>query len=452
MGYAPESIDAETPLTDLGLDSLQAARILAGVKSEFGIEVAARALLNQGTIANVAALLDEQATRPGTNASATATAAPPPTPTPTPTAPAAGQARGVLPRDAAERLVTQAWQSVSGDLGIGVCDRLDALAHRPHLAAALMEAISEQLQRPTPTLAKPTASSTLAEIANHVRPLLEEPIDGPVRVLEERGTQPPLFLIHPAGGSTAVYRTLVQRLGAQRPVYGLERLADCAEVRDQAAEYARLIRDTHPCGPWIVGGWSFGGLVGQEAARQLAEHGTVSSLILIDTVLPLPRPDLTREQEARDRFAAFAAYVEQVYGVPLPLPYQELAVLDDAMQIELVIKSLQQVIELPPAIVEHQRDSYLDLRSGERHEPRPYSGRTLLYRATELAPHTVRDRRYERDDETLGWDDFCADLTVKRVPGHHLSLLDPPAVDVLGSLLAADLNECERPRGDGAHA
>jgi polyketide synthase 13 len=438
MGYAPESIDADAPLTDLGLDSLQAARILSRMKSEFGVEIAARDLLNQGTIARVGALLEERAAPAETSRSVAA---------PTP-----GQARGVLPRDAAERLVAQAWRAVSGDLEIGVCDKLDALTERPELAAALVRTLGEQLQRPVPALASPAAQSTLADIANQVRPLLEEPVDGPIRVLQEHGTRTPLFLIHPAGGSTAVYRTLVQRLDADRPVYGLERLSEAPEVRDQAAQYARVIRSLHPSGPWAVGGWSFGGLVGQEAARLLAAHGNVSALILIDTVLPLPRPEVTREQEVRDRFAAFAEYVEQVYGAPLALPYDELAVLDDAMQIELVIKTLQQVVELPPAIVEHQRDSYLDLRSGERHEPRPYPGRTLLYRATELAPHTVRDRRYERDDERLGWEEFCPDLTVQRVPGHHLCLLDPPSVDVLGALLSADLRACESAAGEGAHA
>jgi polyketide synthase 13 len=92
-------------------------------------------------------------------------------------------------------------------------------------------------------------------------------------------------------------------------------------------------------------------------------------------------------------------------------------------------------------VLEHQRTSYLDLRSGERHRPGPYAGRTLLYRASEPAPHTVRDPRYERADATLGWDAHCTHLTVTPVPGHHLSLLDPPAVDTLARLLTRDLGE-----------
>jgi polyketide synthase 13 len=299
--------------------------------------------------------------------------------------------------------------------------------------------LGEYVGQPIASIDPADGAITISAIASQIRPLLESPGEGPVRVLRADGSRPPLFLIHPAGGSTAVYRTLVERLGPDQPCFGLERLPELTEVTEQAAEYARRIRELRPSGPWALGGWSYGGLVGQETARLLSAHGSISALILIDSVLPLPRPELSREQEARNRFAAFAAYVEQVYGTALALPYDELAVLDDTTQIELVIKTLQQSLDLPPAILEHQRDSYLDLRSGERHTPAPYPGRTLLYRATQPAPHTVRDERYERDDAALGWDAYCPDLTVRPVPGHHLSLLDPPVVDVLGELLGGDL-------------
>jgi acyl transferase domain-containing protein/thioesterase domain-containing protein len=425
MGYSPASLDADRPLTELGLDSLQASRILAGVRREFGVELPPRALLRQGTISKVAALLD------GQTAVACESEQQP------------KRARGVLPRDASERLVAQVWESITNAPAPGVDDELSDLIERPELVAELERRLGEQLGQPIAPISPAgpgPRSSTIADVATRVRGLLETPVDGPVRALQPGGSRPPLFLIHPAGGSTVVYRALVKRLGPDQPCFGLERLPEVSEVGEQAVEYARLIRAAHPTGPWAIGGWSYGGLVGQETARLLSAHGTVSALILIDSVLPLPRPGLSRAQEAHDRFAAFAAYVEEVYGSPLVLPYDELAVLDDAMQIELVVKTLQQAVELPVAVLDHQRDSYLDLRSGERHSPGRYVGRTLLYRATEPAPHTVRDTRYERDDATLGWDEYCPDLRVQHVPGHHLALLDPPVVDVLGALLDEDLH------------
>jgi phthiocerol/phenolphthiocerol synthesis type-I polyketide synthase A len=69
----------------------------------------------------------------------------------------------------------------------------------------------------------------------------------------------------------------------------------------------------------------------------------------------------------------------------------------------------------------------------------------VLYRATEPAPHTVRDPAYERDDDALGWDEVCPRLTVVPVAGHHLSLLDPPYVDEIAAHLRRVLASPEGP-------
>jgi polyketide synthase 13 len=320
---------------------------------------------------------------------------------------------------------------------------LDALAREPDLAEALAKALSEETNQPVgacDVFGPGGVAVSIAAIADRLRPLLDAPVEGALRVLRAQGSRPPLYLIHPAGGSSAVYLPLARRLDSEQPCFGLERLPDSTECAERAAHYAHLIRAKHPAGPWAVGGWSYGGLVAQETARLLQPHGKVNALILIDSVLPLPAPGFDRARETRRRFAAFAEYVHHTYGSELTLPYGELALLDDADQIDHVTEALKHAADLPAAVLEHQRTSYLDLRSGERHRPAPYPGRTVLYRATDPAPHTVADARYQRDDEALGWDEFCADLHVRRVPGHHLSLLDPPAVDVLARLLDSDLD------------
>lgn len=51
----------------------------------------------------------------------------------------------------------------------------------------------------------------------------------------------------------------------------------------------------------------------------------------------------------------------------------------------------------------------------------------------------MRDPAYERDDEALGWDEVCPRLTVVRVAGHHLSLLDPPHIDEIAAHLRRKL-------------
>ncbi|MFD6286180.1 beta-ketoacyl synthase N-terminal-like domain-containing protein [Streptomyces sp. NPDC060205] len=396
MGYAPDHLDPDTPLTNLGLDSLTAVRIRTALHHEFHTDVPPATLLKQGTLRAIATLL---------------TTAPPGAPE---------TARATAPigaRGTARATTTHPHPNAP----IGARGTARATTTHPHPNAPLG---ARGTARPAPTHPHPHP---------HPHPTT-------LRTFPHTGRATPLFLAHAAGGDATVYARLAASLDADRPLYGYDRQPEPDDVPARAAEFARRIRRTSADGPWAIGGWSYGGLVAQEAARLLAPQGQVTALILLDSVLPLPTP-LTPAEQALHHFQDFAAYVERTYGPALNLPYDELAELDDTARIDLVIKVLRDTVELPEAVLEHQRTSYLDLRSGERHRPGTYAGRTLLYRASEPAPHTVRDPRYEREDATLGWDAHCTDLTVVPLPGHHLSLLDPPVVDHLARLLTRDLRD-----------
>ncbi|WP_406129866.1 acyltransferase domain-containing protein [Streptomyces sp. NBC_00989] len=269
-------------------------------------------------------------------------------------------------------------------------------------------------------------AATVAELADRIGQLTGTP-----------SPLPPLFLFHAAGGTTDVYRALAERLGEERAVHGLDRIEDAPTVSEKARRYVEAITAAHPDGPCALAGWSFGGFVAQETARQLTAAGRdVELVVLIDSVRPLPQPDRAPADRIRAHLTGFAQHIADTYGVQLPLPYDELVALDDDHErIDRVLRTLRGAVRVPPAALEHQRASYLDLRIGEAHQPGRYEGRVVLYRATEPAPHTVRDPAYERDDDALGWDEVCPRLTVVPVTGHHLSLLDPPYVDEIAAHL-----------------
>jgi phthiocerol/phenolphthiocerol synthesis type-I polyketide synthase A len=288
---------------------------------------------------------------------------------------------------------------------------------------------------------------TVEQLADRIRHAL--PTASPLRTLRTlraSGSRPPLFLVHAAGGTTEVYRTLADRLGDDRPVYGLERIEEAGTVTEKARRYVEEITAVHPDGPCLLGGWSFGGFVAQESARQLTAAGREVGLVaLLDSVRPLPVPGRTPDDRIRAHFTGFARHVADTYGVRLELPYDELVAMgDDGERIDSVLRVLRESVDVPAAVLAHQRSSYLDLRIGEAHRPRAYDGPVVLYRATEPAPHTVRDPAYERDDEALGWDEVCPRLSVVRVGGHHLSLLDPPHVEEIAAHLRRELAEQTR--------
>ncbi|MFJ3670537.1 acyltransferase domain-containing protein [Streptomyces sp. NPDC090106] len=286
-------------------------------------------------------------------------------------------------------------------------------------------------------------AATVRDAADRVRRTLAAEENGPLRPLGPTGPGAPLFLVHAAGGTTDVYRPLAELLGDERPVYGLERLEEARTVEEKARRYAEAVTACRPDGPLLLGGWSFGGFVAQETARQLRAAGReVELVVLIDSVRPLSRPDVTPADRVRAHFTGFARHVADTYGVRLDLPYDELvATEDEQARIDVVLTALREAADVPAASLEHQRSSYLDLRIGEAHRPERYEGRVVLFRATEPAPHTVRDPAYERDDEALGWDEVCPRLTVVPVEGHHLSLLDPPHVDGIAARLRREAAE-----------
>jgi thioesterase domain-containing protein len=109
----------------------------------------------------------------------------------------------------------------------------------------------------------------------------------PILPIAARGSLPPLFCIHPAGGLSWCYANLAKHLGDERPLWGLQ--AHDAKARPEtlrtlSLEYLALIRTIQPAGPYHLLGWSFGGLMAHEIACRIREQGEgVAFLGLLDS-------------------------------------------------------------------------------------------------------------------------------------------------------------------------
>jgi thioesterase domain-containing protein len=107
--------------------------------------------------------------------------------------------------------------------------------------------------------------------------------------VQPHGSNPPLFWVH------GDYSDIVLRrhLPADQPVYGLLHQArDGTAARYQtvetiAAHYLEEIQTVQERGPYLLGGFSFGGTVAFEMAQQLTRRGEkVALLFLIDSRFP----------------------------------------------------------------------------------------------------------------------------------------------------------------------
>ncbi|TLP67330.1 acyltransferase domain-containing protein [Parasedimentitalea maritima] len=114
----------------------------------------------------------------------------------------------------------------------------------------------------------------------------------------------PFFLVAGMFGNVLNLRHLAQMVGRDRPVYGLQARGLIGDetphtrMKDAAHDYLDEIRQVQPDGPYLLGGYSGGGITAYEVGQQLQLSGEeVALLALLDTPLPI-RPSLNRRDKA----------------------------------------------------------------------------------------------------------------------------------------------------------
>ncbi len=260
-----------------------------------------------------------------------------------------------------------------------------------------------------------------------------------VVALQEEGAATPWFMVHPPGGIVVCYQALAQRLGLERPFYGIRSRGLHGEpdlparLEDMAAEYVAAVKEIQPRGPYLFGGWSAGGLVALEIAQQLQAQGeSILMLALLDTI-----PESTDDPNWADRPGieyGLDLSLEQLsrLGPDEQLPYLwqhalKLGLIESSLPLDLV----HQVIDDLKRVFHHHMvltDRYVLSR---------YPGRITLVRPSDSP--IAMSARHDR-----GWGSLAAGVDVHFVPGQHHSMVQEPHVEALARTLAT----CAPRRGE----
>jgi len=205
--------------------------------------------------------------------------------------PAAGY---VPPRTPVEESVATVWAEELGLPRVGIFEDFFELGGHSLMAARVLGRLGRLLDIELP-LATAFRARTVAALAELVSaPAAGDDLLVPVQPV---GGRPPLFALHPAGGEVLVYRELAAALGSDQPVIGVQSRAvrtgldEHPSVEAMAADYARAVRRHQPAGPYLLLGWSMGGVVAVSVAKALEEQGErVAFLGLVDSHLPADDP------------------------------------------------------------------------------------------------------------------------------------------------------------------
>jgi thioesterase domain-containing protein/acyl carrier protein len=347
-----------------------------------------------------------------------------------------GAGEAVAPRDELEATIAGIFCEVLGVPEVGVRDGFFELGGHSLLGVQLMSRLEKATGVRVP-LATLFGASTVERLAEEVR--LGGGEASLLVPMRPEGSRVPLFLVHPGGGNLMTYTWLLGRLDAEQPVYGLRsRGIEHGEkpnwtVEEMARDYLSAIRGARPSGPYRLGGWSLGGVIAFEMARQLEAAGeTVDRLVLIDSHSPrLVDPDGAMP---RDEFRMVRNFAEDL-GVPrdlLPLPEGEPSAGAEIAYLDEVLKAARAAGLLPKGLdLARMQDLYgifrINLQAMHEYRPGDFGGRITLLRPREraLVKRLFRGR-------TLGWERVArGGVEVKTVPGGHHTMLREPNVETL---------------------
>jgi thioesterase domain-containing protein len=184
----------------------------------------------------------------------------------------------------------------------------------------------------------------------------------------------------------------------------LETGGETASLGDLAARHAEAILGVQPRGPYLLGGWSFGGVVAWETARRLEDLGhEVGLLVLIDS---RPHDPHTPASPGLDDTA-----LDTLLGT-------------EARAGEEGLPGLRALVR-----------AHLHALRGYRSEP--VACPVTLFLAADRQRETAADR-------AALWRPLApGGLEVETLPGDHFHLLTGPGADLLAAKLRARLAESD---------
>jgi thioesterase domain-containing protein len=253
----------------------------------------------------------------------------------------------------------------------------------------------------------------------------------------------PFFMIAGMFGNVLNLRHLAQMIGVDRSFYGLQARGLFGAIEpheslvDAASDYIEEIRRIQPEGPYMVGGFSGGGITAYEIAHQLREAGQdVTALILLDT--PLPQ---RRSLNPRDRaMLQWLKFREEGFLYPARWARRRIE-----WELELRKQAPYETDEM-----EFHNASIRAAfeRAIAKYKVKSWNGAATLFRPPlskryEVAPGRYLNENREYVHPTNEWSQYVPNLKVIEVPGDHDSMVLEPNVRVLATHLRTVLTQAE---------
>jgi acyl transferase domain-containing protein/thioesterase domain-containing protein len=274
----------------------------------------------------------------------------------------------------------------------------------------------------------------------------------------EGGSRTPFFLVAGMFGNVLNLRHLAHLLGTDRPFYGLQARGLFGDapphrsIRQAARDYITELRQIQPHGPYMLGGFSGGGITAYEMARQLTEADEeIAALVMLDTPLP--------QRRALAHADRIAIQLSELKRGGFGYPFQWLA---RRIRWEFVKRRARADVTSDSPQFHNAAIEAAFLEAVAAYPLVPWQGPLTLFRPPLTGKWQVAKNRLINSERAYvtpdnDWTEWAPGLQVFEVPGDHDSMVLEPNVRVLAAGMKLVIDAGDRPRDiakawEGSHA
>jgi thioesterase domain-containing protein len=241
-------------------------------------------------------------------------------------------------------------------------------------------------------------------------------------------------------------------MGPDYPLYafrspGLVKGEPLADVQKMAERYIRELLQVKKTGPYVLCGYSFGGLVAFEMAQQLTRSGhTVKRVITIDSIAPYDDcSDAFRMDDGKWLLAVSKA-LKNIFKNGFSVSENDFAGKEPYDQEKIFTESYLKSTsgnskgqeQFIARLLNVTRNNYNSMLT---YKPQKYPGSIVVIKAKEPVKESEIVTYYGNlRKEDYGWQELCENQnTMHFVDGNHYSIFEEPQVAQLGKLIRSIL-------------
>ena len=331
----------------------------------------------------------------------------------------------VRPGDATELRMLEIWSQLLGKDDMSVTDDFFELGGHSLLGVRVLTEVHREFQVRF-SLGTLFERRTVEALSAAVRAAVPT-IEGPLIPIRREGSLPPLYCVHPSGGNVFCYYNFAQALEWDRPIVGIQSPPGLLErsgeitISGLATEYSQVIKEYQPEGPYHLAGWSLGGVLAFEMARQLSDASeSIAYLGLFDTEAIVHESSIAAATDSELLKAML------VLNAGVDVGEHEIADLDESEKLEYLLDIARKVDLFSHHMTVEEVTAYLTVTRRNDNALLQYgfgafAGDAILYKAS--------DTRSATPD--LGWGRWISgSVKITTVPGDHYSLFREHAADI----------------------